>query len=201
MDKLEIPRDKNKHYPLELAIDRATYQKALKIWENNGLTGQKDIVGINPVSRGNTKCWPLASFAELAGLLYRAGYKPVFFGSLNDIEPINKITAMLDFKTVNLAGKTTLLEAAALISRCAAFVSNDSALMHFAAALDIPVVGIFGPSDPLHTHPWSINYRVVAAPKACLKQKICKEKVCATLECLQKITAVEVFRAVQKLLK
>jgi len=61
----------------------------------------------------------------------------------------------------NLAGRTSLEEAIALAAFCGLFVTNDSGLMHVAAALDVPLVAIFGPTDPLKTAPWSRRATVV----------------------------------------
>jgi heptosyltransferase-2 len=198
--KLKIPIKKS-CYPLELHLPDEARRAAVVFWKKAGLRQTAKVLGIAPISRGNTKCWPVEHFTELAQLLHNTGHEIAFFGGPTDAARVSRITEKLDFKPVNFTGKTTLLEAAALIAKCAAFLSNDSSLMHFAATQHVPVVGVFGPSDPVRFHPYCEKYRVVTAPNACRKQRVCKERSCETLECLQKITAADVFRAVQELVK
>ncbi len=99
---------------------------------------------------GPAKRWPY--FAQLAG---RIGMPAVILGSAAD-QP-----ASLGIAGTNLAGKTTLEEAIALIAGAALVVSNDSGLMHIAAALGRPQVALFGSSSPEHTPPASPQARVL----------------------------------------
>lgn len=103
---------------------------------------------------GPAKRWPAAHFSELASKLD----SPVaMLGSAKEAslcaqiaEPLN---ALQPGKCINLAGSTSLLQALGLIAACKAAISNDSGLMHVAAAFGVPQVAIFGSSSPLHTPP------------------------------------------------
>ena len=115
---------------------------------------------------GPAKRWPEAHFAALAQDLARSrGAKVVLLGSPKDAatcEAIAKqVNAEMPGQCVDLAGRTSLDTAIALVASSRAMVSNDSGLMHVAAALDVPQVAVFGSSSPLHTPPLSPIARVL----------------------------------------
>ena len=103
---------------------------------------------------GAAKRWPARHFSELAARLDRP---VVLLGSGKEAALCEEIAAPVNAqqsgKCLNLAGKTSLPQALALIAASCATVSNDSGLMHVAAALGVPQVAIFGSSSPLHTPP------------------------------------------------
>jgi lipopolysaccharide heptosyltransferase II len=97
---------------------------------------------------GPAKRWPTRHFAALAAAKRAQGWQVWVFGSPGDRDAAAEIPA-----EENLAGRTSLDQAVALLSLADAVVSNDSGLMHVAAALGRPQVALFGPSDPLRTGP------------------------------------------------
>jgi heptosyltransferase II len=105
---------------------------------------------------GPAKRWPATHFSELASKL---DLPVVMLGSSKEAalcEQIAKpVNALQPAKCINLAGRTSLLQALALIAASKAAITNDSGLMHVAAALGVPQVAIFGSSSPLHTPPLS----------------------------------------------
>ncbi len=101
---------------------------------------------------GPAKRWPAAHFAELARLL---PLPVVLLGSGKEADLCEEISAAAPGKCRNLAGKTTLLQALCAIAAAKSVISNDSGLMHVAAAFGVPQVAIFGSSSPLHTPPLS----------------------------------------------
>ena len=105
---------------------------------------------------GPAKRWP--HFGGLASLLDRP---VVLLGSAKEAGLCEEIRAQAPDRCRNLAGKTSLLEAFALIAGAGHVVSNDSGLMHVAAAFGVPQVALFGSSSPLHTPPLSGNARIV----------------------------------------
>jgi heptosyltransferase II len=108
---------------------------------------------------GAAKRWPVAHFAALARRLDRPA---VLLGSAKESELCSEIADRAGTgKCLNLAGKTSLLEAFALIAACRVMVSNDSGLMHVAAAFGVPQVALFGSSSPLHTPPLNDRAHVV----------------------------------------
>lgn len=111
---------------------------------------------------GPAKRWPSAHFAELARQL---DLPVVLLGSGKEYELCEEIAASANLaqagKCLNLAGKTSLAHAFAAIAAAKAVISNDSGLMHVAAAFGVPQVAIFGSSSPLHTPPLSARAQVL----------------------------------------
>ena len=133
---------------------------------------------------GPAKRWPASHFAELA---LQLDLPVLLLGSAKEAELCDQITAPVNAQRpgqcTNLAGKTTLAQAFAAISAAKSVVSNDSGLMHVAAAFGVPQVAIFGSSSPLHTPPlsnhaqvlWLKNEPTYQPPLACAP---CFERVC-----------------------
>ncbi|NVC34581.1 ADP-heptose--LPS heptosyltransferase RfaF [Serratia marcescens] len=130
------------------------------------LTDSRPIVGFCPGAEfGPAKRWPHYHYAALAQRLIESGYQIALFGSAKDHEAGEQIRAALqedarDF-CLNLAGRTQLEQAVILIAACRAVVSNDSGLMHVAAALNKPLIALYGPSSPDFTPPLSDKARVI----------------------------------------
>ncbi len=111
---------------------------------------------------GPAKCWPAAHYAALAQSLFAKGGQPVLLlGSGKEAALCEQISATAPGACVVLAGKTSLLDAMALISTARGMVSNDSGLMHVAAALGVPQVAVFGSTSPEHTPPLNPHARVL----------------------------------------
>ena len=130
------------------------------------LTDSRPIVGFCPGAEfGPAKRWPHYHYVTLAQQLIESGYQIALFGSAKDHEAGEQIRAALqedarDF-CLNLAGKTQLEQAVILIAACRAVVSNDSGLMHVAAALNKPLIALYGPSSPDFTPPLSDKAQVI----------------------------------------
>ncbi len=107
---------------------------------------------------GSSKRWPAGHYAQLARLLDRP---VVLLGSGKEAPLCEEIASAAPGKCRNLAGKTSLAEAFALIAGARAVISNDSGLMHVAAAFGVPQVALFGSSSPLHTPPLNDKARVL----------------------------------------
>ncbi len=123
------------------------------------------LVGIMPgAARGPSKRWPAERFAEVARqLVSRHGCRIVVLGSAADEEACGAVTAAAGAGVTNLAGRTGLDALAAWLSLCRVVVANDSGGMHLAAGLGVPVVGIFGVTDPSRTGPVGRGNRLVLA--------------------------------------
>lgn len=98
---------------------------------------------------------------------------------------------------LDLMGKTSLREVCGVLKRCSLFISNDSGLMHLAAALGTPVVAIFGSTSPKWTAPLGEGHVVVTRDASCSP---CFRRECPsrTYECLEKIEVDEVFGEVTR---
>jgi heptosyltransferase-2 len=122
-------------------------------------------IGICPGAEfGPAKRWPAQYFAEISTNYIEMGWNVVCFGSINDRETgeeIEKYNDLSKFKNFhNLIGKTNLLDAIDLLSFCKIVTTNDSGLMHVAAAVGTPLVALYGPSSPEYTPPL-IDQKVV----------------------------------------
>ena len=134
--------------------------------ETFNLSTERPLIGFCPGAEfGPAKRWPHYHYAELAKQLIDEGYQVVLFGSAKDHDAGNEILAALSIEQQawcrNLAGETQLEHAVILIAACGAVVSNDSGLMHVAAALGRPLVALYGPSSPDFTPPLSHKARVI----------------------------------------
>jgi len=119
-------------------------------------------------SYGSAKCWPPDCFAKaLNALLLRHDADVVFFGTPGETRVSSAIARELQHPAVNLTGKTSIADLPALLSQCHIFLGNDSGAMHVAAAVGLPVVAIFGPTDPDGTSPITPHATVVQQKPYC----------------------------------
>jgi len=111
---------------------------------------------------GPAKCWPASHYAALAVTLHaQYGLPVVLLGSSKESALAAHIAASTTARCLELAGKTSLMEAMALIASARGTMSNDSGLMHIAAAFGVPQVAVFGSTSPLHTPPLNARARVL----------------------------------------
>ena len=148
---------------------------------------------------GPAKQWPTVHFAELGRQLARQGWDIWLFGSAKDVAVCEGIAATCKVVT-NLAGRTTLEQAVDLMSLADAVVSNDSGLMHVAAALDRPLVALYGSSDPGFTPPLNPEHEIVSLGLSC---RPCFKRECplGTTACLVDMSVAQVEAALQETLK
>lgn len=133
-----------------------------------GLTLDKPVAVFCPGAEyGPAKRWPVTYFAELAQRLRGEGYAVWLIGSNKDREQAEKIVALDNAECRNLCGHTDLSDAIALLACAQLVVSNDSGLMHLAAALDRPMLALFGSSSPQFTPPLSSNAHVIQLNLKC----------------------------------
>ena len=154
---------------LDLFIGKKQRAEAETILKSHGIDLAGPVIAINPGATGGTaKRWFPDRFAALARRLASYfGVKILIFGGPGDHELGEKISIMAGGCCVNLAGTTTLATAFALIHRCSLFITNDSGLMHAAAALGVNQVAIIGSTNPITTPPSNANARVVRVPVPC----------------------------------
>lgn len=126
----------------------------------------KPLAIVAPGTNWDTKAWRKDGFAEVARHLLQKGLAVILIGSEGEralCEEVGKLAP----GAVDLAGETTLPELAALIRRAALCVSNDSGPMHLAVALERPVIGLFGPTDPIWAGPYRRADAVLRVELAC----------------------------------
>jgi heptosyltransferase-2 len=154
---------------------------------------------------GPAKCWPADRYAELARGLFAAHGQPVLLlGSGKEAALCEAIAAAAPGACRVLAGKTTLLDAMALIAASRGVVSNDSGLMHVAAAFGVPQAAVFGSTSPEHTPPLNERARVVwMKDELQLDCAPCFDRVCrfGHTRCLTEVSAARVDAALTSALQ
>lgn len=148
---------------------------------------------------GPAKCWPAEHYAALAQTLFALHRQPVvLLGSSKEAALCEQISRAAPSACIVLAGKTSLLDAMALIAAARGVVSNDSGLMHVAAAFGVPQAAVFGSTSPEHTPPLNARAQVLwlkhELPLACSP---CFDRVCrfGHTRCLTEITPQRVGKA------
>jgi heptosyltransferase-2 len=143
---------------------------------------------------GPAKRWPAAHYAELAVKVSRGGTPVWAIGSAKDAEIGAEIERLSEGAAQNLCGRTDLEHAIDLIAGARAVVSNDSGLMHVAAALDRPLAAIYGSSSPAYTPPLSPHAKIVSLQLECSP---CFQRKCPLghLDCLHQLQPERVLAA------
>lgn len=127
-------------------------------------------LALGPGANWEPKIWPLTRFKELAERVRNDVDAIILLGGPHDAERCECLSRTLPLETLNLAGKTNLLQAAAVLARMRVFVGNDSGLGHIASAVDTPTLTVFGPGQPERYHPWGERARWLTSPENDLAQ-------------------------------
>lgn len=184
----------------ELFPSSEDFSYAHKLLLDSGIREEDKIVGVAPGSVWATKRWLPKRFAEVSQLLMeKAGVKVVFLGSEDDRRLCQGIGDMTKDKPAILAGKTDILQSAAIISFCEVILSNDSAPVHIASAMKIPVVAIFGSTIPeFGFAPYGKGHVVIQRKMDCRPCGIHGRGKCPQkhFRCMKDITTEEVFQAI-----
>ncbi len=169
--------------------------------ESHGIDGTRPLVAINPVALWETKLWLNDRFASLADRLVRDyGVDVVFTGGPGEREVIRDIRRrMMTAPSVDFSGRTTLPMLAALYRQSTVLLTTDTGPMHLAAAVNTPVVALFGPTAPWRTGPFGDGHQVIrTAPPCspCFKRR-CDVHQC---RCMTDISVARVVDAVKPIL-
>ncbi|HEX9849363.1 lipopolysaccharide heptosyltransferase II [Candidatus Deferrimicrobium sp.] len=198
LDGLGIPR------PVPAVLKLAVTEKERETMAERlaflGIDRGAPIVAINPgATYGSAKRWYPERFAAVADTLAEEwGARVVVVGSAAETPLAGEIEAAARRGVANLAGKTTVREMMALLSLSSFLVTNDSGPMHIGAALGVPLVAIFGPTDWRRTAPWSPLAKVVRVEIDCSP---CRRRVCDRgHECMLGVTPEMVLDAARQLL-
>lgn len=155
----------------------------------------KDYGVIVPGARWKTKIWDLEKFSKLVSLL---DMKTIIVGSKADEGIAKKIESCSEGRAISLAGKTDIKELLSIIRGARFVVSNDSGPMHIASAFNIPVIAIFGPTNPIRTGPYGQGHIVLRSRLSCSP---CYKRECNTIQCMRDISVESVYDAINNLIK
>jgi heptosyltransferase-2 len=153
--KLNVPEENRRHAE-EFFLSVGTRPDSLRIAIGAG------------ASYGSAKCWPPDRFAELANRLQtESGADVILFGTSSEAPVSSAIAAGMRRSPIDLTGKTPISDLPSLLSQCHLFIGNDSGAMHVAAAVGLPVVAVFGPTDPFGTAPVTPRCSIVQEKPYC----------------------------------
>ncbi len=202
-------------FPLHIPEEARNRVRALLT--AGGIDSSRPYAVLNPAVGDQTRRWGAARYAELAqGLATRFGLPSVLIGSGKDAVICDEVRTLAteDFDwpsgvtaPLSLAGHTTLKELAAVLEGCSVHICGDTGSAHIAAALERPVVALYGPTDPAMAGPWGQGEKVLSHRELCAVN--CTVKQCvytlaggsappeSSARCLAAITPNEVLQRVE----
>ncbi|WP_136487198.1 lipopolysaccharide heptosyltransferase II [Vibrio sp. H11] len=179
-----------------LSIDAEVQQQTRNKF---ALNSARAVIGLCPGAEfGPAKQWPTEHYAAVAAAMIDQGKQVWLFGSAKDSQTTQSIIAQLSEAqrehVADLAGKTSLIEAVDMLACCESVVSNDSGLMHVAAAVGCQVVGVYGSTSPTYTPPLAVKKAIVHTDIEC---RPCFKRECPLghLKCLKDLAPQRVIDA------
>ncbi len=163
---LPLPAPLPPEYPVPALVINQHQQKA--VIEKFNLTPSEKILALCPGAEyGAAKRWPASYYAEVARHKIAQGWQVWLFGSDKDKEAAEQINREVSKGCIDFTGRTSLAEAVDLMSLVDTVVTNDSGLMHVAAALDKKIIALYGSSDPKFTPPLNTRAKVISLNLDC----------------------------------
>jgi heptosyltransferase II len=165
------------------------------------LNSEKPIIALCPGAEyGPSKRWPAKYYAKVAEYFLEKNWQVWIFGTAKEQDAADEIQAQTNEQCVNLAGKTKLLDAIDLLSMASIALSNDSGLMHIAAAVNIPVVAVYGSTSPIYTPPATNQSTILQLDYDCIPcfKRECPLKAKQHLRCLRHLHPETVLKALEK---
>jgi heptosyltransferase-2 len=181
---------------ITLQVSDAARQRAAQTLNEAGVRPDVLRIAVGAgASYGSAKCWPPRRFAQaLNEVLSQTDADVVLFGTAGEARVSSAIASELRRPPIDLTGKTAIAALPALLSECHLFLGNDSGAMHVAAAVGLPVVAVFGPTDPDGTAPVTQRATIVQQKPYCSP---CFLRRCPTdHRCMQAVTPEMVKTAV-----
>jgi len=204
LSALGITYEESDRVPV-LPLDQRTEQESRRILSDVGISDKDLLIGIGPGSVWGTKRWLPSGYAEVCDALVKNfNARIVLLGGNGDSQAAEEVMALSGKGVENLVGKTTLKQALGIISRCKLYIGNDSALLHFASALQVPCVGIFGPTVPAQ------GFSPIESSSAIVEKKGLSCRPCGAhgpmkcpeghFKCMVDIPPLEVIKAAERFL-
>lgn len=180
---------------IDFEIGPAAIDKVNRILKESGVRPQDLVVGIHPGGKPSHR-WPLENFAQVVNeISKRINCKFITTGSSAETALVERLKVEAGERLINFSGGLNLQELGALLKRCGVYICNDTAVMHIAAVLDVPMVAIFGAGYLTRFDPRNLSGRAVVFYKNA-ECSPCDQINCASLKCLREITPPEIVSAV-----
>ncbi len=155
-----------------------------------------NIVLFNVSSRGKHKIWPAKKYSQLINMLCeKFKILPLFIGTSDEEKIVQNVVKDVLYENINLVGKTDLNITIAIIEQCKMVIGNDSGIIHIAAALNKPVLAIFGATNPQWYYPYNKISKYIYKYYKCSPCDI-KAK-CKNYKCMDNIEVEEVFEFIK----
>lgn len=187
---------------LELWPTTKDIEKATGLLESEWVSEKTNIVGINIAAseKWKSKNWPVEYIGRLCDILAAKNIRVLITGIEKDRELVKQLCSLTKTKPAVLIGKTDLMELAVVIKNCKAFITPDSAPLHIAAAMKVPVIALFGPTASARHMPPAKNAFIFEKKPACAPcySPLCKIK---SHVCMLEITPEEVAQQVYQVIK
>lgn len=181
-------------YPC-LKVSKEMQEKALRVC--NLSTQAQPVLALCPgAAFGSAKCWPPNYFAEVANQKIAEGWTVWIFGSVKDQPVINQIMELTNNRCENLSGRIDLATTVDLLSIVSTVLTNDSGLMHIAAALNKPLVALYGSTSPSFTPPLGERAEILKLDLPC---QPCFARECPLKhhQCMQELKPAMVLDVMQ----
>jgi ADP-heptose:LPS heptosyltransferase len=177
-----------------ISIRQEHRNNVLRFFQEKRIDPDRPIVILHPGTRWKTKRWGEKKWAALGDRLHEGdGAQVILTGSQSDISLVRSVAGSMRFPGIDTAGLWGLKELAFLQTQADVVVTPDSGPMHLAAAMGVPVIALFGPTDEARTGPYGNIHGVVSAPVSC---RPCFLRKCDCPECMDQISVREIREAV-----
>ena len=193
-----------KHADIPIPIQTATFSVTTEDeeWRSNFLASheidkQYPLIAIHPGSPIPLKRWLPERYAKLADWLIAHKCAQVLFVGVKDEMPIiTEVQELMQGKSINIAGKTTLTQLASILHNCNVFIGNDSGPMHLAAAVGTQTIGLYGPGDPTRFGPMGVQCQTIRRKLDCPP---CSGTTCRFGEggCMSEIRVTDVIQVLE----
>ncbi len=176
-------------------------ERAAEIWNNLGLKEGETVVVLHPGSGGSARDWPVHRFGELARVLAQDDCRVLVTGVKREEALVKRVVEAANGVAQPLIGTTKLRTLAAFLRRCSLFVANSTGPLHIAAAVGVPVIGLYPPiraCSPERWGPWTKRKEVIVADADTCPR--CHGGPCRGNDCMEQITVERVHQAARRLL-
>lgn len=175
--------------------DRRFIENLLRV---EGVSRADRVIAVNLGTTWTTKRWDVENFTEVIRQITHLVPEAKIVLTGSPTEQVLAETVPASLPTINLVGKTSILQLGALLERCEVCLTCDSGPMHIAAAVRTPTVALFGPTDPMRHRPYGVGHTVIEKSVSC---RPCYKRSCRLQDtpylCMQEIGTGEVVKAVE----